>query len=120
MGHPPGDGESEFQIMKLILAGLVGLVIGGVAFRVWYRSWRRRRVAANRRVEAPNSTYSSTGVRNQEDRERWDDIKLGRLHPLNQEEVVRLLDVVDGNGAGSLSPRDRLFLDNMTLPRLAV
>lgn len=105
--------------MKLIIAGLVGLVIGGVAFRIWYRSWRRRRIAANRRVEAPNSTYSSTGVRNQEDRERWGGIKLGRLHPLNQEEVVRLLDVIDGNGVGSLSTRDRLFLDNMTLPRLA-
>ena len=105
-------------MMKLLLAGLVVMVIGAALFRIWYRSWRRRRVVANRRVEAPNSAYSSAGVRSQEDRERWGDIKLGRLHPLNQEEVVRLLDVVDGDGVRSLSPRDRLFLDNMTLPRM--
>jgi hypothetical protein len=51
---------------------------------------------------------------------RWGDINLGRLHPLNQDEVVRLLDVVDADGIKSLSPRDRLFLDNMTLPRMGV
>ena len=107
-------------MMKFLLAGLVLMVIGGVSFRIWYRGWRRRRIVANRRVEAPNSAYSSAGVRGQEDRQRWGDIELGGLHPLNQEEVVRLLHVVDGDGVRSLSPRDRLFLDNMTLPRMGV
>jgi hypothetical protein len=73
-----------------------------------------------RRVEAPNSHYSSQGVRNQEDRERWGGIKVRSLHPLNQEEVERLLQVVDAEGIKSLSGKDRMFLDNMTMPRMGV
>ena len=95
-------------------------VVSGIALRIWYRRWRQRRIEANRRVEAPNSHYSSQGVRNQEDQERWQDINLGKLHPLNRDEVLRLLEVVDEDGVSSLSPKDRLFLDNMTLPRMGV
>lgn len=106
-------------MMTFLLPALVVTTMGGVALRLWYKSWRRRRVTAMRRVEAPNSHYSSRGVRNQEDRERWGGIHLPELHPLNQEEVERLLEVVDADGVSSLSGRDRLFLDNMTLPRMA-
>lgn len=104
--------------MGYLLPALVLTMMGGVAFRLWYRSWRRRRIAAKRRVEAPNSHYSSAGVRNQEDRERWGGINLPALHPINQEEVVRLLELVDDEGVKALSVKDRLFLDNMTLPRM--
>jgi integrase len=96
---------------------LVGITIG-VVTRVWYRAWRRRRTAERRRVEAPNSHYSSQGVRNQEDRERWGRINRRKLHPLNRDEVERLLDVVDQEGIKAISRKDRLFLDNMTIPRL--
>ena len=106
-------------MISFLLPALVVMILGGVGLRLWYRSWRRRRIAARRRVEAPNSHHSSRGVRNQEDRERWGSIELPVLHPLNQEEVVRLLEMVDVDGVTVLSGRDRLFLDNMTLPRLA-
>lgn len=106
--------------MSFLLPALCALVVSGAAGRLWYLQWRRRRVEANRRIEAPNSHYSSAGVRNQEDRERWGDIRMGKLHPLNQEEVARLLHLVDADGITSLSRRDRLFLDNMTLPRMGV
>lgn len=96
---------------------LLGIALG-VSFRVWHRSWRGRRAAARRRVELPNSAYSAPGVRNQEDRDRWGRIELRRLHPLNRDEVQRLLDLVDREGIHALSPRDRTFLDNMTLPRI--
>ncbi len=102
-------------MISYVLSALLVMTLGGVAFRLWYR----RRVAARRRVEAPNSHHSSRGVRNQEDRERWGGIDLPVLHPLNQEEVVRLLEVADVDGVTALSGRDRLFLDNMTLPRMA-
>ena len=105
--------------MDILLPALFVAIAGGVGLRFWYTSWRRRRVKTQRRVEAPNSHYSSPGVRDQEDRERWGDIDLPGLHPLNQEEVQRLLDVVDAAGIEELSGRDRLFLDNMTVPRLA-
>jgi len=104
--------------MSILLPTVVAAVVGGFALSIGYRQWRKRRVEANRRVEAPNSHYSSTGVRQQEDRERWGGIDLGTLHPLNREEVLRLLDVADEDGVGALSPKDRLFLDNMTLPRM--
>jgi len=96
---------------------LAGITIG-VASRIWYRAWRRQRIAQRRRVEAPNSHYSSQGVRNQEDRERWGRINMRKLHPLNRDEVQRLLDVVDREGITALSHKDRHFLDNMTIPRL--
>jgi len=106
--------------MSYLLPALVLTMMGGVALRFWYQGWRRRRIAANRRVEAPNSHYSSQGVRNQEDRERWGGITLASLHPLNRAEVLRLLEVVDAEGIKALSGKDRLFLDNMTLPRMGV
>ena len=49
--------------------------------------------AESKRTDAPNSHYSSTGVRNQGDRERWGDIKTGVLHPLSADEIGPLLDV---------------------------
>ena len=106
-------------VMIIWIEAAVALVLGGVAARIWYRHWRAKKIAAARRVERPNSHYSSAGVRNQEDRERWGDITLPKLHPLNQEEVHRLLLMVDSDGIQALSPRDRLFLDNMTIPRLS-
>ena len=104
--------------MGVWMLGLfMATVVGGVALRAVMAARRRRKIAERRKVEAPNSHYSSMGVRNQEDRERWGSIDLDRLHPLNQEEVERLLRRIDADGVQTLSPRDRLFLDNMTLPR---
>jgi len=103
---------------ELVLPALLVLVAGGVWLRLWLRTLRRQRIAARRRVEAPNSHYASLGVRQIEDRERWGRIDLQRLHPVNREEVVRLLEIVDASGVAVLSARERLFLDNMALPRL--
>jgi len=104
-------------VMLEWLWGMAALMLGGFGARVWYRARQRKRAAARRRVEAPNSHYSSAGVRNQEDRERWGSIDLRVLHPLNGEEVMRLLRRIDADGIGSISSKDRMFLDNMTLPR---
>ncbi|MFC1661028.1 hypothetical protein ACFL3S_06185 [Gemmatimonadota bacterium] len=92
-------------------------VLGGVGVRLWYGRWRKRRIASKRRVEKPNSHYSSAGVRNQLDRERWAGIEDLELHPLNREEVDRLLAIVDTLGIGALSTKERVFLDNMARPR---
>lgn len=104
--------------MSSWLAGLLVGIALGISFKTLQRSWERRRAGSRRRVELPNSAYSSPGVRNQEDRDRWRRIDVRRLHPLNRDEVQRLLDLVDREGIHALSPRDRTFLDNMTLPRL--
>ena len=104
--------------MGIWLPVMMMSVVSGFGLRVWCRAGKRRKAAALRRIEAPNSHYSSAGVRNLEDRERWGSINRVVLHPLNQEEVERLLVVLDVDGIRALSGRDRLFLDDMTVPRM--
>ena len=104
--------------MSVWISAALAVVLGGVLLRLRYQGNKQRRIAARRRVERPNSHYASEGVRNQQDRERWGRINLPKLHPINQDEVERLLVLVDADGVHVLSPRDRLFLDNMTVPRL--
>jgi len=96
-----------------ILALCVG-VLSGIGARFWYRRWRRARIAARRVVEKPNSYYSSEIVKNKVDRERWGTVNLDLIHPVNREEVERLLAVADVQGPEALSTRERLFLENMT------
>lgn len=100
--------------MALWISVFAFLLLGSAALRLWYRAWRKRRIAARRRVELPNSHYASKLVRHQIDRQRWGDLNVSRLHPVNREEVERLLGMVDALGPDSLSPRERLFLDHLT------
>ena len=109
---------AEWLDMTVLIPAALVAVVGVVGLRVWYKRWRERRIASRRRVEKPNSHYSSEGVRQQEDRERWQGIPVRTLHPINQDEVQRLLDLVDDEGVEVLSSRERLFLDNMTIPRM--
>jgi hypothetical protein len=102
--------------MDWVVPLVTGLLVGMTGVVLW-TAGRRRRLSASRRVEAPNSHYSSRGVRDREDRERWGRIDLKRLHPLNRDEVSRLLTVVDMDGIAALSRKDRVFLDNMTRSR---
>lgn len=100
--------------MTIWIFGFALLTACAVGSRIWYRRWRARRVAARRRVELPNSHYASRLVRNQLDRERWGTLNLACLHPVNREEVERLLGLVDALGVDALSPKERLFLDHLT------
>jgi hypothetical protein len=102
---------------ETLLPLIAGVITGSLGFAAWYATKKRRRAEATRRVEAPNSHYSSRGVRERDDKERWQRIDLGHLHPINRDEVRRLLAVVDVSGAGALSPKERTFLENMTRPR---
>jgi hypothetical protein len=102
---------------ETLLPLIAGVITGGLGFAAWYATKRRRRAEATRRVEAPNSHYSSVGVRERDDRERWGRIDLSHLHPINRDEVRRLLSVADGDGVGALSAKERVFLENMTRPR---
>jgi len=100
--------------MPIWVTALVFAVLGGIGSRIWYRRWRRARIAARRIVEEPNSHYSSAIVKDQVDRERWGTVNLDQIHPVNRDEVKRLLAMADVQGPDSLSPRERLFLENMT------
>jgi hypothetical protein len=104
-------------MMDWVMPLVSGVLVGVMGVALLLASRRKRLAMAARRVEAPNSHYSSRGVRDREDRERWGRIDLARLHPLNRDEVRRLLAVVDVDGIAALSSKDRVFLDNMTRPR---
>ena len=100
--------------MPIWIMALVLFILSAIGTRVWYRRWRRARIVARRVVEKPNSHYSSALVKNHVDRERWGQVNLDLIHPVNREEVERLLALADVQGPDSLSNRERLFLENMT------
>jgi hypothetical protein len=100
--------------MPLWIIALAFALLGAIGSRIWYRRWRRARIAARRIVEKPNSFYSSVMVKNQVDRERWGTVNLDLIHPVNREEVERLLALADVQGPDALTNRERLFLENMT------
>lgn len=100
--------------MPLWATALVFAVLGAIGSRIWYRRWRRARIAARRIVEKPNSFYSSAIVKHKVDRERWGSVNLELIHPVNRDEVERLLALTDVQGPDALTNRERLFLENMT------
>ncbi len=96
------------------IAALVFGVMSGIALHAWYRRRKDRRVAAQRVVEAPNSSHVSQLVRQRERRDRWSGIVLAALHPLNRGEVEHLLGVVQAGGEKALSEQERTFLDTLS------
>ena len=47
---------------------------------------------------------------------RWNGISVESLHELNREEVARLLEKAQSDGASSLTESERGFLDRMSAP----
>lgn len=91
--------------------------LGGLAFAFGYLRWREWRRGAGRRAfaKAMNANASPSGMVG--DRlavARWRGIDLGSLHELNRGEVRRLLEKLDAQGPGSLTPAERAFLDRMS------
>jgi hypothetical protein len=98
--------------LALALLGGGLTIVGGVCAALILRRRAQRRNRP-RVVEAPNSHYHSRGVQNLVDRERWEGIRIDRLHEINADEVRALLARVRENGVRGLSPSDRAFLDRM-------
>jgi membrane associated rhomboid family serine protease len=48
------------------------------------------------------------------DLERWSGIDRGALHPVNREELERVLSKVERSGAGALTPDERAFLERLS------
>lgn len=96
-----------------LTAALLAAVSGGVALRVWWIRRRERIRAARRVLERPNSYYSSKGVRDQEDTEWYNAIRLDKLHEVNRDEVERLLVQIKATGIDSLRPDERAFLERI-------
>jgi hypothetical protein len=91
------------------LVGAVAVLAAAAAVRSARAAHRRRR----RVVEAPNSHHTWQRVRERETHEHWRSVDLDRIHPVNREEVVRLLARIEAGGADFLRPQERRFLDQM-------
>lgn len=90
------------------------LVVNSVALIVvWVLYRRARRANRTRRVEAPNSEYTSPYVLDLEARDRWESMELELLHPLNREEVQRILGRLRATNVRALTETERGFLDRM-------
>jgi hypothetical protein len=94
-------------------ASILGLIVGATVARFFYVRWKERKIAAQRRVERPNSHYDAKGVKDQRDHERWEDMDMDRLHEVNREYARELLDRVRALGVDHLRPDERDFLDRI-------
>ncbi len=84
--------------------------LGGYAGAFLYLRWlERKRTAFKRKAtEAPpDSTRRVDG---------WKAIDLKTVHEVNRDEVNRILDKINAQGIGSLTPQERTFLSNFVPP----
>lgn len=112
-----------FVIILTVLSlwGGVGGTMGGVAHFAHlggflggflYLKWvERRSPAARFRKKLEPKPQPRLG---DSDLKRWRRIRLEELHPINRDEIERILAKVERDGAGSLSPRERELLDRFS------
>jgi membrane associated rhomboid family serine protease len=86
--------------------------LGGYVGAWLYLWWMNRRATAGRRawqakVSAPAGTVDSR---------RIDQIDLARVHPVNRDEVNRILDKIRVSGLSSLTGEERTFLSHFAGP----
>ncbi|HEX4628777.1 MAG TPA: rhomboid family intramembrane serine protease [Gemmatimonadales bacterium] len=87
----------------------LGGFVGGFAYLSWLD---RRSPAAQFRASAvqPARSFDTSSAA----LARWAKIPLERLHPVNREEVARLLQKVSTSGMASLTPDERAVLDRFS------
>lgn len=87
----------------------LGGILGGFLYLKWLE-WRSpaRRFRERAAPAAKPSADPAADVR------RWQAIVVEGIHPLNREEVERLLAKADAHGTKSLTPDERAFLDRLS------
>ena len=86
--------------------------LGGYAGAFLYLLWLDRRRGAFRKVATTPRVEAAEKV----DSGRWKSIDVQKIHQVNRDEVNRILDKINAQGIGSLSPEERLFLSNFVPP----
>jgi membrane associated rhomboid family serine protease len=84
----------------------LGGFLGGFIYLKWldWRSPARKFKKKAQALEAP--VRDERGAM-----ERWQQIRRDNIHPVNQEELDRLLDKISASGVKSLTPGERAFLE---------
>jgi membrane associated rhomboid family serine protease len=90
--------------------GHLGGFLGGFLYLLW---WDRRSPAAQfkARAQAPVRRPVANGGG---DLKRWQRIDRNDMHPVNQEELDRILDKISASGIGSLTQEERDFLERFS------
>lgn len=89
--------------------------LGGVAGGWFYLWWMSRRATAGRRAWQARVTAPAGTV----DTRRVDTIDVSRIHPVNRDEVNRILDKIRVSGMESLTNEERTFLSHFAGPKSA-
>lgn len=88
--------------------------LGGFAGGWAFLAWQRRRARSwNKGPSSAAATIQRLAAQARHDAERWKAIPLEQLHPINREEVERVLRKLEIHGIGSLTQDERAFLDRM-------
>lgn len=87
--------------------------LGGIATGFLFLKVRDMRSPARawKKKVAPQRSPVIGGIGNGDPLKRWRDIRLDDLHPINRDEVVRLLRKAQQHGTGSLTNEERATLD---------
>src|SRR5918992_2587074 len=89
--------------------------LGGFVGAWLYLWWMDRRATAGRRAWQRKVSAAAGSV----DTRRIDTIDLGRIHPVNRDEVNRILDKIRASGIESLTGEERTFLSHFAGPQTA-
>ncbi|UCD23870.1 MAG: rhomboid family intramembrane serine protease [Gemmatimonadota bacterium] len=90
--------------------GHLGGFLGGFLYLLW---WDRRSPAARFKAKAQAPIRRSVGS-NGTDIKRWQRIDRNDMHPVNQEELDRILDKISADGVDSLTSDERDFLERFS------
>jgi membrane associated rhomboid family serine protease len=91
--------------------------LGGFAGGWAYLKIRARRSKAFRRKATPGAEVSPIdrlSGRAARDEKRWDRIEMESLHEINRQEVERIRRKIASDGAASLTPEEREFMNRMS------
>jgi membrane associated rhomboid family serine protease len=114
--------EAWMLVIGYVLIDLVGFGanvahfahLGGAATGFLYlkiMDWRSPARAWRKKTTAPQRSPVIGGIGNGDPLKRWREIRLDDLHPINREEVVRLLQKAQKSGTRSLTTEERATLD---------
>ncbi len=88
--------------------------LGGFLGGYLYMKWMEYRSPARRFKAEATAPLQRTATVKSSDVERWQRIRRENLHPVNRDELDRVLDKIKSAGVGSLTPDERAFLDRFS------
>jgi len=89
----------------------LGGFLGGFLYVKW---WEHRSPAARFRAKARPAAGERRRVGTASDVRRWGEIKRDDMHPVNREELDRVLDKISAKGISSLTEDERAFLERFS------